>query len=349
MNEASTQITFPLRIKNIIAETDDAKSFVLETIDGTPLRYTAGQFLTLVFNKPNGRQDRRNYSFSSVPGGETVITVKRIPNGEYSRYLFDNVKIGDVLQTIGASGFFTLPQPIAAHKQYIFFAAGSGITPIFGLIKEILSRQADTRILLVYSNSSLKNAIFYKQLVMLQRQFADRFHIEFLFSDATHVEEKRLGIYVLEKILRKHVLYPPREQIFYLCGPFEYMRMITIVLKINGVDAAQIRKETFMIEVPAHKPRPADEDRHLVNATIKGKAYRFETQYPQTILQSAKALHIPIPFSCEAGQCGTCAATCISGKVFMWRNDVLLDEEMAKGRVLTCTGYAVGGDVVIIV
>ncbi|NCI51274.1 ferredoxin--NADP reductase [Sediminibacterium roseum] len=347
MDDVSPKGVFPLRIRKIIEETGDAKSFVLETVDGKPLQYTAGQFLTFVFNKDNGKQERRNYSLSSLPGSEPVITVKRIPNGEYSRFLFDHAKEGDLLQTIGASGFFTLPGNRTSYRQYVFFAAGSGITPVMALAREILSHAEDTKVLLVYSNRSLDSAIYYKQLLELQEQHANRFRIDFLFSDAAHVEQKRMGVYVLEKILAEHVLQPVSEQIYYLCGPFEYMRMITIILKNNGVPAAQIRRETFTIEVPAHKPQPADQDEHTIHVTLSDKTYRFKSRYPQTILQAAKAVQIPMPFSCEAGQCGTCAATCISGNVFMWRNDVLLDEEIAKGRVLTCTGYAVGGDVVL--
>ncbi|MBS1562920.1 MAG: 2Fe-2S iron-sulfur cluster binding domain-containing protein, partial [Bacteroidetes bacterium] len=54
---------------------------------------------------------------------------------------------------------------------------------------------------------------------------------------------------------------------------------------------------------------------------------------------------IALPYSCEAGRCGSCAATCTKGKVWMSYNEVLLDEELAKGRILTCTGYPVGGDI----
>lgn len=333
---------YKVRIKKIIQETADTKSFVLERIDGLEIEYRTGQFLTFLFK---GRSERRNYSISSIPGEDTMITVKRIPNGEYSRYFFDRAQEGDVLETIGASGFFVLPENKSGYRQYIFFAAGSGITPVFALIRNLLSEQNDAEILLVYSNRSLDNAIFFESLSALQRQYSHRFHIEFLFSDATHVERKRLGIYVLEKILGNYTRENRSGQLYYLCGPFEYMRMITIVLRNNGVPAANIRKETFTIEVPDRKPVPPDRDTHLVEANIQSKEYKFESQYPHTILQTAKIIGVPIPYSCEAGQCGTCAATCVSGKVWMWRNDVLLDDEIARGRVLTCTGYAIDGDV----
>ena len=111
-----------LRIKKIIAETADTKSFVLDSIEGQQINYQPGQFLTLIFQKSNGKEDRRNYSISAVPGAAAPlqITVKRIPNGEYSRKLVDDAKEGDELITIGASGFFILPSQPAVFYQYIF-------------------------------------------------------------------------------------------------------------------------------------------------------------------------------------------------------------------------------------
>ncbi len=336
-----------LHIKQIISETPDARTFILAYSDNNPVHYLPGQFLTFIFHKPNGEEARRNYSISSSPvlSEQLQVTVKRIPNGEYSRWFVDSAKEGDILTTIGASGFFTLPDDIQSYQQVFFFAAGSGITPVYSLVKTILINYRAIYIILIYSNSSPGHTIFYQQLKDLQSQFFDRLQIEFLFSSEKSVLHKRLGIYLLERFLEKYSKQPINSQLFYLCGPFEYMRMITIVLKNNGVATGNIHKEIFNIEKPVQKAEPADKDIHEVTLVLGDTEYRFSTQYPQTILQAAKALKIPVPYSCESGQCGTCAATCTSGKVWMWHNEVLMEEEIAAGRVLTCTGYAVGGNV----
>ncbi len=349
MPEVLQQAFITLRIKHIITETADTRSFILAHESGKGISYVAGQFLTFVFKKNNGEETRRNYSISSSPvlNEPLQITVKRIANGEFSRKLIDTAKEGDVLTTIGASGFFTLPANMGSYDQLVFFAAGSGIAPVFSLIKTVLHAHPAIHIVLIYSNHSVEKAIFYQQLNNLQKQFPDRFQIEFLFSNATSVLHKRLGIHLLEKLLHQHVHSSLQRQLFYLCGPFEYMRMITIVLKNNGVTASHIRKEIFIIEKPYYKPEPPDKESHTVSLTILQRDFSFQTQYPDTILQTAKALKIQLPYSCESGQCGTCAATCLSGKVWMSHNDVLTDEEVAKGRVLTCTGYATGGDVTL--
>ncbi len=338
-----------LRIKKIIAETADTKSFVLEPLDGKPLSYLPGQFLTFLFRKTNGEEDRRNYSVSAIPEDTDPlqITVKRIPNGEYSRKLIDQAKEGDVMYTIGASGFFTFPEREEMPERLFFFAAGSGIAPVFSLIRTALYRYPHVSVVLIYSNPSKQQTIFYHALKLLQSQYADRFRIEFLFSDSDRIRYKRLGIDLLEKLLFLYEATLYSGTLFYICGPFEYMRMITIVLRNQGVPGANIRKELFVIHPPVRKKLPPDQEMHRVQVFFNNTDISFDSQYPETILQTAKRLQIPIPYSCEAGQCGTCAATCLSGKVWMFKNEVLLEEEMERGRVLTCTGYAVGGDVVI--
>lgn len=338
----------PLQIEKIIPETADTKSFILKNIPGNRINYTAGQFLTFVFEKRNGEEARRNYSISSSPDLQEPlqVTVKRIANGAYSRWLIDEAKEGDILQTTGASGFFTLPTDLSTTSRLIFFAAGSGIAPILAMIKTILHFSAHIHMVLIYSNSSLSATIFYDELKSMQQKFPGRLLIEFLFSNDPVVPRTRLNMWKIEQTAR---YYPASSNntLFYLCGPFDYMRMITIVLRTEGVPENSIRKEIFHVEKPVIKPVPPDILPHEIVAHFKDAEYIFTSQYPQTILQTAKAKGIDLPYSCEAGQCGTCAATCVSGKVWMWHNDVLLDEEIAKGRILTCTGYAIDGDVVL--
>src|SRR5437868_6284695 len=109
MNRTNS-IYHDVRITKIISETADTKTFELTPFGDWNPEYEAGQFITLVFKKKN-REDRRSYSFSSAPLLQEPmrITVRRMPNGEYSRQLIDHAKVGDTLTTSGISGFFRLP------------------------------------------------------------------------------------------------------------------------------------------------------------------------------------------------------------------------------------------------
>ncbi|MGC4036667.1 MAG: iron-sulfur cluster-binding domain-containing protein [Chitinophagaceae bacterium] len=332
-----------LEITAVIEETSHAKSFELKSIAGEPINYEPGQFITLAFKKEE-REDRRSYSFSSTPllNEKPRITVKRVANGEYSRQLFDHVRVGDKLISAGVSGFFRLPKEYEKTKTVCFLAAGSGITPIYSLLKTVL-HNTSLPVVLFYSNPSEKETIFYKELNNLQEQFPKSLTIEFLFSH-TNQRKRRLGKWLLSALLEQHHV-GVSETLFYLCGPADYMLTASISLITFGVPEINIRKENFNTRKHIFKPLPPDTELHHVKLSINNSAYNFPVQYPDTILAAAKKLHLQLPYSCEAGNCGSCTATCIAGKTWMAYNEVLTDDEIAKGKVLTCQAYAVGGDV----
>ena len=336
-----------LQITRIINETANAKTFVLEPLDGWQPLYEPGQFITLVFYTASGEK-RRSYSISSAPAcGESLsITVKKVDNGEFSRQLIYSAKEGDILFSSGISGYFQIPENADAADQYFFMAAGSGITPCFSLIKTLLQK-GNKKIVLIYSNRSKEDTIFYEQLQTLEKKYAERFSIRFLFSNVYNVHHSRLSSWLLQLLLKEYLNASLEHIICYLCGPFEYMQMADITLKAFGITSQQIIKENFSSLPRLVIPRPPDTEAHNVTIKINGKEYTLLVQYPHSILATAKIEDVSLPYSCEAGRCGSCAATCTSGKIWMAYNEVLMDDEIAKGRVLTCQGYPVGGDAVI--
>lgn len=333
-------------ITGIRQETEEVKTFTLQPSDSSAFDYQAGQFISFVF-KTGNREERRSYSFSSAHGidAAAAITLKRVPNGLFSRYLTDQVQPGTVLTAIEPAGFFTLPENVQTYKQVFFFAAGIGITPVFSLLKKLLHTQPHTSAVLFYSNRSVTDTVFYRELEALQQQYAGRLHIVYLFSTARDLKRARLGKGLVPELLDEYVQPPGAQQLYYICGPYEYMRMVLLALEERNIPAHQVKKENFVTTTPRPRLTPPDTDAHTVHIQMGKDAYSFTAQYPQTILQAAKKSGITLPYSCAAGQCGTCVATCTRGKVWMSYNEVLTDAEIAKGRILTCTGFAIDGDV----
>lgn len=342
MNELRKKV----RIKEIIQETRDCKTFILESTDSENITYKAGQFLTFIFDEVSGQQ-RRNYSLSSSPelNEPLSITIKRIANGIFSRKMVDTAKQGDLLTTIGANGFFTLPENIKSYQQLFLFAAGSGITPVYSILKTALHQHPHLKIVLIYSNKSEEDSIFYKALHLLMRQYPQQLKIEWLFSNAFDHKKARLGNWLLNELLKNNITAPLSHCLFYCCGPHSYMRMINITLLIAGVSKANIRKEEFVIIPPAIQLQPPDIEARKITASINSNLYQFSSVYPNTILRSALQAGIELPYSCETGRCGACAAICKKGNVWMKNNEVLTDEDIKLKKVLTCTGYPVHGDV----
>jgi ring-1,2-phenylacetyl-CoA epoxidase subunit PaaE len=127
------------------------------------------------------------------------------------------------------------------------------------------------------------------------------------------------------------------------------MQMATITLLGEGIPSSNIKKENFDSLPRKEKPLPPNTNAHSIILNIQGKKHVLSVQYPNSILAAAKQNNLAIPYSCEAGRCGSCAATCTKGKVWMAYNEVLLDEEVAKGRILCCQAYPLNDEVEVII
>ena len=262
------------------------------------------------------------------------ITVKRVQNGIVSRPLFDHAREGDELVTTGVGGFFTLPDNISTANQLFFLAAGSGIVPIFSLIKTALHLYPGLSVVLIYSNRSRDETIYYNELQALQSQYPSNLQVELLFSLSVDLTMARLNQWLLQYFLLRYATVRKEDILFYTCGPFAYMRMVEIELHTIGFHPAQLRKEQFNTIAPAYKVTPPDTNAHDVEIRINGESHHLTVQYPVTILQAAKRKGIVLPYSCEVGKCGNCAAHCLRGNVWMMYNEVLMNEDIKKGMVL---------------
>lgn len=263
-----------------------------------------------------------------------------------SRRLFEQTKTGDELLCIGAAGMFTLPaeQP----ERIIFFAAGSGITPVFSLIRSMLADQKTKKIILVYSNRSESLTIFYQELKKLAAEHSGRLLPLFLFSDHPVINQARLTRELMLNLMKQFGISADREDLFFICGPELYMFKVTTVLQEQGINRELIRKENFII--PVQKPVASvipDSGDHVIHILSDSADLKVMVRYPQSVLQAARSEGIILPFSCETGRCGNCVARCVSGKLWHSNNEVLTDRDLDQGLILTCTAHPLSNDVII--
>ncbi len=310
-----------LKVEKIKWETSDTATFYLANTSGERVYYKAGQFITLIFNH-RGEEIRRSYSLSSSPDEPWLaITIKRITNGEISRFMLTKMKVGDELTTLAPAGRFTI-NDYESDKSILLFAGGSGVTPIFSQIKYVLNRPGKSKLTLTYSNQDAASILFKGEL----NQLATR-----------HPEQ----------LTRKLIPTAINQAEFYLCGPFSYMRMIRFALIYMGIGPAQIRKENFVLEtVPVTATTTNFPPRNIL-IRFNSQLHNLPVGENQSILQAALQNDLQLPYSCRNGVCSTCTARCATGKIEMVKNDVLTDADIAAGLVLTCTGHPVSDDVEI--
>lgn len=323
-------------------ETPDTRTFFLQPQQkGTEADYEAGQFLTLLLDQ-HGKDIRRSYSFSSAPETDPMpsITVKNIPNGEVSRLLFSKFMAGMEIFTLAPAGRFTLATSPGLRRDVFFIAAGNGIVPVFSLLKKLLNTEPLSHAILIYQVRDKKNMIFRKEMEALQNRYGQNFSFIPFYSAGDGHPPARLNPTLLDDILVKRTRFERDASLYYTCGPQAFMRMVEFALKVSGIPSERIRKETFHTDsspVASLQIDPAP--RHLTIRFL-GTEYKLKIQYPSTILQCALDHSIYLPYSCRAGRCSSCIARCLSGNVLMSRNEVLMDEDLKRGLVLPCVGYA---------
>src|SRR3954454_2117126 len=166
----------PLRVRRVVQETHDTKSFVLDVPHdlADAFGYDAGQFCT--FRVPIGDEELlRCYSMSSSPhtDAELTTTVKRVPGGRVSNWLLDEVAEGDVLALTRPAGVFTL-RP--RSTPLVAFSGGSGITPVMSLIQSALVT-TDRSVRLLYANRNTESVIFAEELDALTCTYPNRLEV----------------------------------------------------------------------------------------------------------------------------------------------------------------------------
>lgn len=295
--------------------------------------YLPGQHLTLLL-QPGLSPLRRSYSLCTLPSDAyPQIAIVRVPNGEASRWLHEKLEVGMKLESLAPSGRFSLE----TASQQVFFAAGSGITAIFPLLRQVL-HEGHGKVQLYYAEKEPATALFYHALLQLQTQYPSTFRIHWHFSQVVNRETHfngRLNQYVVEKAFGK--VSNPNQYRFYLCGPHAFMRMIRLQLQFMGFTPDQIKRENFASEgIPLTGQIP-ERPEMQVQVQLGEKIYSQSNH--ETILQGAKKSGIPLPYSCENGQCGTCTLRLQSGEVTHRLNEVLTDKELAEGYFLSCTAY----------
>jgi ring-1,2-phenylacetyl-CoA epoxidase subunit PaaE len=339
-----------LRIRSIRPETPEARSYVLEPTDGVPLIYRAGQFLTLILDQ-NGHDVRRSYSLASAPGIDPapMLTIKRVPNGAISRYLLDHLRVGDELRTLDAAGRFTLTPSDGTPRDLVFFAAGSGITPVFSLLKTALHTEPTAHCTLIYSNRRPESTLFLTELTALAAQFPDQLTVDHWWSQPRDGLPRRLNNVGVEHLAGRVLRYPRQRAEWYLCGPEEYARMIGIVLRFTGLDAGRIHRETFVVEAAAAPVLVPDAAAVSAHVTIhyRGQTHEVPVRPGEYILTAALRQGVGLPYSCRGGRCSTCLARCTRGQIRMTINDVLTDRDQQEGLVLTCTAIAETAEVTL--
>lgn len=331
-----------LRVLDTCAETEQATSFrfaVPPDLSGT-FRWRSGQHLTLRF-WIDGVEVRRSYSISDTPSSGDLlrITVKRVEGGLVSNHVNDRIAAGDIVDVMPPFGGFCLePEPIS-RRTYYFFGAGSGITPLYAMIRTILAAEPYSVAYLAYGNANADSIIFREPLADMEKQNEGRLMVRHVLSSPSWLSSfpywrrGRIDGDAIGAFIDQHPPYAQDAQ-YYVCGPGDMNTTVRAALLGLDVPDTRIHTESY------GATEPPDDSIKGVAATasvrLNGASLAVPISTGQTVLDAVRASGVNPPYSCESGVCGACRAHLRNGKAHLRARMALTDADIERGIILTC-------------
>ncbi len=349
---------YPIQVSELNKETKDCTSvtFDIPEVYKDKFIYKQGQHLTLK-TTIDGDEIRRSYSLCSSPlEGKWQVAVKRINGGLFSNFANDVLKVGDIIEIMPPVGNFYVEVDPSKSKNYIVFAAGSGITPILSIIKTHLVSEPNSTFKLFYLNQNVKSIIFKEEIEALRNTYFGRLEIFYFLTKEQRDIPLLNGRFTAEKIqeLIDKIINVSNVDECFVCGPEEMIFLIRDELVSAGLSKEKIHYELFFSGTTEEDKKKVAKvldhkfDGTKVTIIDGGKEFHFamDDEY-DNILDGALASGADLPFACKGGVCSTCKCKVVKGEVQMKVNYALEEDEVAKGLILSCQAVPTTEKVVV--
>jgi ring-1,2-phenylacetyl-CoA epoxidase subunit PaaE len=350
-----------LTVARVEPETDSAVkiTFQVPPESRDQFRFRQGQYLTLE-SEIDGERVRRSYSIcSAVSDDQLQIAIKRVDDGVFSNFACDTLAPGQKLAVMPPQGNFFTPLDPNSRRNYLFIAAGSGITPVISNIRTILQAEPDSEVTLLLGNQRTSSIMFRESLGFLKNRYMSRFQwINFLSREdqGPKILNGRLDNRKGGELNRQLVRLRSFDE-YFICGPESMISEVSRGLRSVGVDQARIHYELFgssaedaRATVEKHLARARKYSGKVCQVTLiaDGRTNRFELPADGENLLDAGINHgLDLPFSCKDGVCATCKARLLEGQVEMDRSHGLEPQDIANGIILTCQSHPISDSVVL--
>lgn len=347
-----------LTLSDVRRETPEAVSlaFAVPPELAADFAWQPGQYLTLRAWL-DGEDVRRSYSICAGPeDGELRVAVKHVEGGRFSAHANTGLKAGEVIEVMPPIGRFTLA-PATGPRLVLCFAAGSGITPIISIIRDLLAREPETRVMLFYGNRTIGSILFREALEDLKNRYLTRLSIVHVLSREKQDVALLNGRIDAGKIraFAGRLFDPAVVDDVLVCGPAAMIADVETVLTEAGVDRARIRHELFLApDAAPPTPRPttaaaARSGNARVTVILDGMRTEIAVPFEGgiSVIEAAASQGVDLPYSCKGGVCSTCRCMTRAGEVEMMLNYSLEPWETEAGYVLACQSRPLSDEVIL--
>ncbi len=331
---------FKMKIREVIPIAKDAVNLVFEKPD-RDFKYKPGQFITLI-DKVDGEKVRRAYSLCSNPFEDEypAVTVKRVDDGRMSNHVNDNYENGQEVEVMEPMGMFTTEFKESQSRKVAFIGGGSGITPLYSLLRSILVKEPNSQVVLVFANRSEEYIIFKDELAKLESEHVDRFKLIHILEEdegGLAAIKGRSSPGIVNDLVETHEL---ADAEFFICGPQPMMDVAEEGLKSAGIVEEKINIESFDAGVTSPKELLTEEQNKGSNVTIilEGEEHMVPVPKNASILETALDAGLDMPYSCQSGLCTACRGKCLEGDITTDDAEGLSQDELDEGYRLLCIG-----------
>ena len=328
-----------LTVAEVIDETADARSIVFEIPDEHKDAFTdykPGQFLTLRIPSEQTGSVARCYSLASSPATDALpkVTVKRTVDGYGSNWVCDNLAAGTQIEVLPPSGVFT---PRTLDDPLLLIAAGSGVTPVMSILKTALA-SSSVPVVFFYANRSVDDVIFSTELDELLRANADRLTVvHWLETDRGLPTDAALA----------EIFSPYVGHTAYMCGPGPFMDAVHRALDTAGFAHHDVHTEVYNSlagdPFADHELAEVSADEQAAAATVEveldGETHELTWPRSRSLIDIMLDAGLDAPYSCQEGECGSCACTLTEGSVEMDNDGALDPEDIEDGYILGCQAH----------
>jgi ring-1,2-phenylacetyl-CoA epoxidase subunit PaaE len=343
-------IFYKLSVKEIKQETKKAVSILFEVPKDIKQEFCfiPGQYITIK-KELAGEEIRRAYSICSSKESNSIrIGIKAVEKGTFSVFAITKLKVGDVLEVSPPEGRFILDPTKAQDKNYLAFAAGSGITPVLSMLKSVLETESKSKFVLVYGNQSPNDTMFKNDIDHLKEKHPERFFVYYTYSK-TNEENTLFGRIDVSKV--NYIIKNKHKDLefdeFFLCGPESMIDTVKTDLLEKGISNSLIHFELFSTEIGKNESAINLDGEAIITVILDEEEETFSMKKERSILEATLKKGLDAPFSCQGGICSSCLAQITKGKAVMDKNTILSDEEVEDGLILTCQAHPVTDEITI--